>query len=224
VDDHKLFAEAVRPSLENLGMRVAIVTTGAEATAVAMAAPPDLALVDIGLPDTDGITLGAELLAIRSDMIVLALTAMHDARKVSEALAAGFRGFLTKDLRIARFVNAVRTALEGEVVIPSMSARAVGGVRSPSEEHARLVADSLTAREREVLGLLAVGASGREIAREMHISMNTVRTHVQSVLTKLQVHSRLEAATFAVHHGLVTIHDRDAYAADPDLAALTRST
>jgi two-component system, NarL family, nitrate/nitrite response regulator NarL len=88
-------------------------------------------------------------------------------------------------------------------VIPRQLATAVGGARSAEDRHAALLGGQLTEREREVLALLVDGASGADIAERLTISTNTVRTHVQSVLTKLQVHSRLEAATFAVRHGLV---------------------
>ena len=133
-----------------------------------------------------------------------AVTALDDPQAVKEAMRSGFRGYVTKDVRVQRFVDAVRAALAGQVVIPKQLARAVGGRRSAAERHAELLSQQLTRREREVLELLVHGASGREIAERLSISVNTVRTHVQSTLTKLQVHSRLEAATFAVRYGLVS--------------------
>lgn len=184
-------------------MNVALATTGREALERAATSTVDVALVDLGLPDMRGIDVGARILEIRSDTVVLALTAIDDSRQVAPVLQAGFRGYLTKDLRIAGLMSAIKAAVDGQVVTPGLSTSFGGGSRSRAQRHIELIASTLTPREREVLALLAEGARGGDIAREMSISVNTVRTHVQSILTKLQVHSRLEAATFAVRHDLV---------------------
>jgi len=211
VDDHRLFAEAIRPSLEQLGMEVALAETGREALEMVANELFDIALVDLGLPDMQGIDVGARIVEMRPDTIVLALTAIDDHRFVTPVLEAGFRGYLTKDMRIAGLVSAIKAALEGQVVITGLSNGHANGnghgngnaPRNGEHQHVTMIASSLTPREREVLALLAEGAHGGDIAREMSISVNTVRTHVQSILTKLQVHTRLEAATFAVRHNLV---------------------
>jgi two-component system, NarL family, nitrate/nitrite response regulator NarL len=163
----------------------------------------DVILVDLGLPDQSGLAVGARILEDRPTAKLLAVTGFDDPHAVKEALRIGFRGYVTKDVRAQRFVSAIKAVLDGQVVIPRQLASAVGGARSAEERHAALLAQQLTDREREVLALLVEGAGGAEIAERLSISTNTVRTHVQSVLTKLQVHSRLEAATFAVRHGLV---------------------
>jgi two-component system nitrate/nitrite response regulator NarL len=143
---------------------------------------------------------------------VLALTALEEPGSVREALRLGFQGYLTKDISIRQFVDAVRTALDGQVVVSRRSAPAVVGERpSPIDRVGRL-AEHLTGREREVLSLIVEGAGSREISSRLHIAPNTVRTHVQSILTKLQVHSRLEAAAFAVRHGLVELEPSRRYA------------
>jgi two-component system, NarL family, nitrate/nitrite response regulator NarL len=203
VDDHRLFAEAIKPALEQRGMDVALATSGHEALEIVNTSRIDIALVDLGLPDMRGIDVGARIVAMQPDAIVLALTAIDDTRFVGPVLQAGFSGYLTKGLRITGLVSAINAALEGQLVTPGLSSGSVGAPRSQTEQHVELLASTLTRREREVLGHLADGESGQEIAREMSISVHTVRTHVQSILAKLQVHSRLEAATFAVRHGLV---------------------
>jgi two-component system nitrate/nitrite response regulator NarL len=203
VDDHRLFAEAIRPALEQLGMDVAIATTGREALKIVATSTVDIALIDLGLPDMKGIDVGARIVEIQPEAIVLALTAIDDYRFVAPVLEAGFRGYLTKSLRIAGLVSAINTAVEGQVVTPGLSTISGGVARTRAGRHVELLASTLTPREREVLAHLAEGDSGQEIAREMSISVHTVRTHVQSILAKLQVHSRLEAATFAVRHDLV---------------------
>lgn len=203
VDDHRLFAEAIRPTLQQLGMEVTIVTSGSAAVEVAVRRPIDVALVDLGLPDMRGEEVGSRLLGIRPETVVIALTAMDDERKAKDLIAGGFRGYLTKDLRVAMLSRAIRSAMEGETVALARSPRRHDPSHASSDRHVELLVSTLTPRERQVLELLARGSAGKDIAREMAISVNTVRTHVQSILTKLQVHSRLEAAAFAVRHGLV---------------------
>ncbi|MGZ8580357.1 MAG: response regulator [Actinomycetota bacterium] len=203
VDDHRLFAEAIRPTLQQLGLDVAIVTSGRAAIEEASRRPIHVALVDLGLPDMRGEDVGSRLLGIRPATVVIALTAMDDDQKVKDVIAAGFRGYLTKDLRVSMLSRAIMSALAGETVTFASRTRRRGPSPATPDRFVELLVSTLTPREREVLELLARGSAGKEIAREMAISVNTVRTHVQSILTKLQVHSRLEAAAFAVRHGLV---------------------
>lgn len=206
VDDHMLFAEAIRAAIEGIGLSVIrIVSTGEDAIAEVERSLPDIILMDIGLPDQSGLAAGRTILERHSDAKIIAVTALVDRATVDEALRIGFVGYLTKDTPVARFVNAIRSAMDGHLVLPQ---RLSPARRSQAEEEADLLAAQLTAREREVLGLLVQGADGKKAASKLGISLNTVRTHVQSILTKLQVHSRLEAATFAVRHGIVDVPGR----------------
>ena len=136
---------------------------------------------------------------------VVALTALNDARAVQEALRAGFSGYLTKDTAVPQLVSAIQAARDGQIVMPPQLARRATGIVSNEDVEASLLAEQLTRREREILTLLVRGLSGDEIAARLHISPNTVRSHVQNILSKLGVHSRLEAAAFAVRHDLVSI-------------------
>lgn len=202
VDDHRLFADVVASALGQLGARVVgPVGTAAEALVAVVRERPDVVLLDLALPDGHGIDAGRTILEGHPDTIVLALSATTDPRVATEAVRAGFRGFIPKDARLPTVVEAIRRALEGRsVVIPPTQMRPASTRDGVS---ANVLAGGLTPRELEVLALLVAGLGSRAIADELQISMNTVRTHVQSVLTKLQVHSRLEAAAFAVRHGLV---------------------
>jgi DNA-binding NarL/FixJ family response regulator len=204
VDDHVLFAEALKPTLEAGGVQVVgVATTAEEGLRATAELRPELVLLDLGLPDRSGLEVGRSIVEEHPQVKVVAVTALEDPRAVQDALRAGFQGYLTKDMPTSRFVQGVSAAVAGEVVFPRRLASRVRGSRSPEEENAVLLASQLTPREREVLALLVEGASGQQIAKRLSISTNTVRTHVQSILTKLQVHSRLEAAVFASRHRLL---------------------
>jgi DNA-binding NarL/FixJ family response regulator len=159
--------------------------------------------VDIGLPDGHGVEIGRRILEECPGTKVVALTALEDERIVERALQAGLHGYLTKNTDPATFRRALESVEDGQTVYPHRLGRHTG--RAPGGSHEGLLAQQLTPRELEVLQLLAEGAASREIAGRLSISSNTVRTHVQGILSKLQVHSRLEAAAFAVRNDLVTL-------------------
>jgi DNA-binding NarL/FixJ family response regulator len=204
VDDHALFSEALGPLLEQSGMEVlGIAGSGAEALEAVRRERPEVVLVDLGLPDMTGLALGREILDKEPEAKILAVTGMDHARIAREVLQAGFHGFLTKDTPLPQFIRSVKAVMEGRVInLPHRETRrtAVGDER---QRDAALLAGQLTPRELEVLEILVRGGSNPQIARELGLSPNTVRTHVQSILTKLQVRSRLEAAAFAVRFGIV---------------------
>jgi len=203
IDDHRLFADVISSMLTERGLDVvAVVTTAGEAVEEAARSRPDLVLLDLDLPDGNGIDVGKSILATHPSTIVVVVSALAEPEWVREALAAGFHGFVAKDAPLARFVSSVTAALEGQIVVPHDLASKTRE-RSSEEEYASVVGSQLTAKEREVLQLLVDGASTATMAEALGVSRNTVRTHVGRVLTKLQAHSRLEAATFAVRHGLV---------------------
>jgi two-component system nitrate/nitrite response regulator NarL len=202
VDDHALFVDAIRPTLVRLGFEeIDHVIRGEGVFATVTAAPPTLALVDLGLPDRGGLSVGHDILEACPGTKVVVLTALDDQRTVLRAIQAGFHGYLTKGMPVSSFTSAIRSVLDGQQVFPNVSRN--GRSRGGAERDARMLAEQLTAREREVLSLLVQGVSGDRLSQRLGISPNTVRTHVQSILTKLQVHSRLEAATFAVRHGVM---------------------
>jgi two-component system, NarL family, nitrate/nitrite response regulator NarL len=199
-----LFAEAIRSALDDAGMEaVGVVTTGRAALAFLEDDRPDVILLDLGLPDRSGLAVGREILEMWPEAKLMVLTALDDPKAVEEAMRAGFRGYLTKDTPVSRFVSSIEAIAAGQEVFPHRFAQRMR--RPGSNDSVWLLISQLTPREREVLGLLVEGADGRTIATRLGISRNTVRTHVQSILTKLQVHSRLEAATLAVRHRVVPL-------------------
>lgn len=203
MDDHRLFADAIRVTLTEMGMTVlGVYTTADSGLAGAREHRPDMVLLDLGLPDRSGLDLGRDILQELPETKVVALTALEDEKSVQDALRAGFHGYLTKQTEADLFRRALRSVQDGQAVFPHWLGTPVSrGERSGSQ----LMAEQLTTRECEVLQLLAEGASSGQIAEQLHVSPNTVRTHVQGILSKLQVHSRLEAAAFAVRHQLVKV-------------------
>ncbi len=192
---------------------VGVAASGEEALEVVRREEPELALVDLGLPDMGGIAVGKRILEEHPKTIVLAVTGLRDPSTVKEALRAGFHGYVTKDTPLSQFATAIQATLEGQIVVPKRAApSAEGPSRTPEERDAALMARQLTPRELEVLALLVGGGDNAQIARALHLSSNTVRTHVQSILTKLQVRSRLQAAAFAVRHQVVAVPGQRRYA------------
>jgi DNA-binding NarL/FixJ family response regulator len=205
VDDHALFTDAILPLLNEIGEVLAVARRGEEGLSLAHRERPDLVMLDLGLPDMSGIELGRRILEDRPDAAIIALTGRNDAEAVREAMAAGFRGYMTKDTPLPRFAEGIEAAMRGEIVVPPKVASPRVVRRTAEEESAALLAGQLTPREKEVLALLVGGKDNAEIARNLEVSANTVRTHVQSILTKLGVRSRLQAAAFAVRHQVVEV-------------------
>ena len=157
---------------------------------------PNVILMDIGPPDENGLILGRRVLQRHPNAKIVATTALADRSVLDEALHIGFVGYLTKDTPVRTFVSALRAASDGHLVMQRLSRQ---------QDEAWLLASQLTPREREVLALLTLGANNKVASERLGISQLTFRTHVQNILTKLEVHSRLEAAIFAVRHRLVDV-------------------
>ena len=202
LDRDRLFGEVVTPLLEDLEFQVSVATIAETAQELISRKRPKLAVVDLSLPADHGFAVGQHALATQSDAIVIGTTALPDPRIVRESKRAGFWGCLSKDVPLSRFTSHVRAAMRGAPALSSRQCLEPGGPSRRSRP-LDLLSAQLTARELQVLALLAEGAGSSQIAHELDISWNTVRTHAQSILTKLQVHSRLEAAAVAVHQGLV---------------------
>lgn len=218
VEDHQLFADVIRASLLDLGLDVPEpVSKGADVLEAVVREQPDLVLLDIGLPDQSGLSVGRAVLEQHPETKVVALTALDDPRALQEALRAGFHGYLTKDISVPTFIRSIQSVLDGQVVVPRRIAKAAsGGVEG--DEDAALLWRQLTRRERQVLGLLVEGLSGKEIASALSVSPHTVRTHVQSILMKLQVHTRLEAVAFAIRLGIAQTLRQEVRGAGSDVA------
>ena len=160
---------------------------------------PDVVLMDLQMPRVDGVTATGEIKRRWPDVEVVAVTSFVEEAKVRAALEAGATGYLLKDADAPEVAAAIRAAVAGQLHLDPAAAKALAsGLRAP-----RSTADALTAREREVLTLVATGCSNRQIGRHLGVAERTARTHVSNILAKLGLVSRTQAALWAVKEGLV---------------------
>jgi DNA-binding NarL/FixJ family response regulator len=203
VDDHEMVADSFRRLLEREDdfTVVAVSATGQAAVDDAQAAKPDVVLMDLGLPDMDGVTAAARILSIRPQARILILTGRGTNAAVMDALQAGCVGYLEKTSPSDRLVSAIRAAAAGELVL---SAADLSRAVSMPAEVVTARGQHLTARELEVLELLAEGRSNQEIGDELYVSIHTIRAHIRTLLTKLGARSRLEAVASARRQNLIS--------------------
>jgi len=196
-DDHEMFLDALQGALEAAGLGVAAATGDpAELPTLVATHRPTLVVLDVHLPGTTGVQVAETLRAQHPSLLVALLTASHEPF-VREAFDSGLvDGLISKDSRIQVLEDALRRVLAGE--------RVLAGWQPPPLVQRSTPLDLLTPREREVLELLAAGASTRQMAQTLGVSANTVRTHVRGVLDKLGVHQRTKAACAAVELGLAS--------------------
>ncbi|HLJ68469.1 MAG TPA: response regulator transcription factor [Chloroflexota bacterium] len=163
--------------------------------------PPDVVLMDLLMPELDGIAATAAIKERWPEIEVVALTSFIEEDKIHGALQAGATGYLLKDAAASEVAAAIRAAYHGEMHLdPAVARRLAESLRAPKREEP---IEPLTEREREVLGQVAAGKANKEIARQLRISERTVRTHVSSILGKLGLASRTQAALYAIREGLV---------------------
>jgi len=208
VEDHRVVADGLALALSrDPDLHVAgVAVTAAEAVRLAVREQPDVVLLDYHLPDGTGADVARSVLRDRPDTAVVILTGDESDEILMNAIEAGVSGFLLKSQAATQVVSAVRRAAEGEMLIPpSMLAGLLGRQRTQQEERREppSSAITLTAREQEILGMMADGLDNRAIAERLVISYTTVRSHVQNVLDKLGAHSKLEVLAIAVRRGLV---------------------
>jgi DNA-binding NarL/FixJ family response regulator len=171
---------------------------------------PDVAILDVRMPKLDGITATETALAHPANRTrILVLTTFDTDQYVYRALAAGASGFLLKSLPPEELVAAIRIAARGDALVdPSVTRRLVARFTAslaPTETHSHATQlDTLTPREKEVFALVATGYSNTEIASQLYIGDETVKTHVSRILSKLGLRDRVHAVVYAHHHGLVT--------------------
>lgn len=208
VDDHEMVAQALAEVLDHEDDLEVVgrAATVEDARALVRSRGPDIVLMDYRLRDGDGVKATELIKADRPEVQVVMVTSVLSESVLVPAIEAGCSGFVTKDRPVEEVVAALRAAHAGESLIsPAMLAHLLPRLRpSRTGPSKKGVGEELTPRELEVLRLLARGMSNQAIADQLVLSLKTVRNHVQSVITKLQAHSKLEAVTTAVDKGIVT--------------------
>src|SRR5215216_6734215 len=202
-DDHRVFAEGLGVMLDAQDDLAVLGVAHDSHQAIELAArhEPTVLLLDAHMPGPDLATTLRAVRAASPDTKVLMLSADTRRETIAEALEAGADGFLAKDASSRQVAGAIRSLADGKGSIVAAAEPDTRPARDPSVD---LRVRTLSGREREILSLLANGWSNRRIAEECFLSLNTVRTHVQNVLVKLGVHSKLEAVAFALEHQVVT--------------------
>jgi two-component system nitrate/nitrite response regulator NarL len=199
-DGHAVFVESLVPVLVGAGFRVPAVSRSLTGTIEAVRHHrPDVCLLGRRFSDGDGVTAIGRIIAVSPVTRILILTADGDTDAIHQAVRLGAAGYVPKTWGVRKLVQALERVIDGAGVLDAPRAT---GARSDVSEARRLAAH-LTARERECLALLVEGLDTSAMTLRLGVSTTTVRSHVQALLTKLGVHSRLEAATFAVRYDLI---------------------
>ena len=203
-DDHKVVRRGLRGFLElDPGLEVVgEASNGEEAVEMALRLEPDVVLMDLLMPVMDGIEATREIRLRLPEVEVVALTSVLEDASVTGAIKAGAIGYLLKTTEADELCEAIRAAAAGQVrLAPEAAARLMREVRAPESP------ETLTKREAEVLKLVARGKANKQVARELFIDEKTVKSHVHSILSKLNVRSRTQAALYAVRVGVVAVDD-----------------
>lgn len=208
VDDQALVRAGIRTLLELAGFEVVGESgDGKSALETITATSPDVVLLDLRMPEYDGIWALEALQQQPYDIPVLVLTTFDDDELVMQALRAGARGYLLKDVTLEQLTHAVETlAGGGTLIAPSITDRLVRALRSEGGDvapHRRLPSSPLTERELEVLRLMAEGYSNRQIAASVHLAEGTVKNHVSAILLKLDTSDRTKAVLRALREGIL---------------------
>lgn len=209
-DDHPVVRAGLRTMLSNQPdfLLVGEASTGSEAVEQAVRLRPDVVLMDLRLPGLDGAEASAQIRAHRLPTAVLILTTYESTVDILRAIEAGATGYLLKDAQSEELVAAIRAVAQGKAVLaPNVATRLVRQVSKPAQK-------ALSARELEVLALVAQGASNKEIARTLHLSEATVKSHLLHLFGKLEVSDRTAAVTVALERKLLRLDEGSSVQAD----------
>ena len=205
-DDHALFRDGLRSLLTANGHEViGEAKNGRDAVALAQELQPDLILMDVQMPEVDGLEATRLLTAAIPDVKVVILTASEEETTLFDAIKAGAQGYLMKNLEAEEFFDLLDRAQRGEPALtPALARKLLQEFAKPAASPSPAGEDALTAREREVLELMVEGVtSNRKLARHLGLSENTVKFHVRNILDKLRLHTRAEVVGYALRHGMV---------------------
>jgi two-component system, NarL family, response regulator DegU len=207
VDDHKALRQSLRRSLDEEGFAVVgEASDGNEAIRLAASMRPDVMLMDVSMPDMDGIDATRRIRANNPEQKIVMLTMHADRDVIDSAIKAGAVGYLTKDCSIDEIADAVRMAANGETALsPQLANVMLSEVRKIDGGTTRDEDRLITKREEEVLQLIADGCSTPEVAAKLYISQKTVKNHLASIYEKLNARDRTQAVLLAVRMGIVKL-------------------
>ncbi len=198
LDDHEIVRRGVRDLLEDSGRIRVVGEAGTAADALSRIPPtrPEVAVLDVRLPDGDGVTVCREVRSRYPEIQCLMLTSFSDDEALFQAIMAGASGYLLKQIKGPDIVDAIERVAKGQSLLdPAVTARVLERLRTPPEEDERLA--SLTGQERKVLALIAEGLTNRQIGERIHLAEKTVKNYVSNLLTKLGMERRTQAAVYA---------------------------
>ncbi len=198
LDDHEIVRRGVRDVLEGSGLIEVVGEAGTAAEAISRIPPtrPDVAVLDVRLPDGDGVTVCRDVRSRHPEIQCLMLTSFSDDEAIFQAIMAGAAGYLLKQIKGPDIVDAIVRVSKGQSLLdPLVTARVLERLRQPPEEDERLAA--LTGQERKVLDLIAEGLTNRQIGERIHLAEKTVKNYVSNLLTKLGMERRTQAAVYA---------------------------
>jgi DNA-binding NarL/FixJ family response regulator len=206
VDDHDLFRTGLRNLLDDQDVEVVgECGNGTDALQAVRELAPDVVVMDLNMPGIGGVEATRQISMVAPLTRVLVLTISDQDSDVMDAILAGACGYLLKDASITDLMQGIRSAAVGESLIsPTIAAKVLQRVRATggSRRDAELIQSELSARELQVLKLIANGKDNALIAAELHISPKTVKNHISNILMKLQIENRIQAAVYAVRSGL----------------------
>ena len=203
VDDHRMLREGLRRALEAEGfLVVGEANDGQEALRMALEKKPDVILMDVSMPDVDGIEATRSIMQADARQRIVMLTMHMDREVIDRAIRSGAVGYLTKDCSIAEVADAVRMAANGDMALsPKLAELMLTEARNLDSGDERLI----TRREEEVLQLIADGLSTPEVAAKLYISQKTVKNHLASIYEKLEARDRTQAVLSAVRSGIIRL-------------------
>ena len=207
-DDHKVMREGLRSLLEKQGDFEVVAEAEDGRTAVRLAGElePDIIIMDVAMPDLNGIEATRQIINDSPDMKVVALSMYPDKRFVAEMLKAGASGYLLKNCAFKELVNAIRIVTDNQIYLsPRIAGVVVGDYVGQLSKKGSSAFSALTDREREVLQLLAEGKSTKQIASRLNLSTKTIDSHRQQIMKKLSIRSVAELTKYAVREGLTPL-------------------
>lgn len=205
IDDHILFRSGIKALLSRQhGFEViGEAADGLSGIKMINRLQPDVVLLDLDMPGMNGREALSQIISINPQQAVIMLTVSEDSDDLTECMRIGARGYLLKNINADFLLESIRKAAEGDNVFsPEMTAKLVKSLISPQPAQGTQALSSLTPRELEILGYLAAGHSNKIIARHLDLAESTVKVHVQNLLRKLNLSSRVQAAVYAIRHNV----------------------